>query len=220
MSAAGALLPPSFSAAPPTGSAQRFDPTDVDPPSAPGAVTQACARKSASSPTVTGMPIGIFSRSCIVMELCMPQPSSGEVHCLLTPDCLSSAPSSSLLSLTLAASLAAPQGSNSQTSARTLLGSDGETTPHANGGGCSSAVAVVLAPAPPSRRIWPTIPPGPPEAPVGAPAAGLPGKPEKIWLDGCGLGCCSPSTVASTACTGSSASTASMRERSGSASKT
>mmetsp|Transcript_52278 Transcript_52278/g.150558 ORF Transcript_52278/g.150558 Transcript_52278/m.150558 type:complete len:299 (-) Transcript_52278:36-932(-) len=181
--------------------------------------SRASSKKSASSLTVIGMPIGILSMSCMGKDAkCIPQPSPGEVHCRLTPFCPSSPPSSGI-----ASSPGGCDGShsvNSQTSANTLLGAAGDTTPRCSvlpTAAASSRLAVAELPRL-SRRSNAPAPP-----PPGAPALPWP-----TTLGRCcccrvftfGLGCCSPSTVASTVCTGSSASTARMRERSGSASKT
>mmetsp|Transcript_45789 Transcript_45789/g.88083 ORF Transcript_45789/g.88083 Transcript_45789/m.88083 type:complete len:344 (+) Transcript_45789:998-2029(+) len=160
--------------------------------SAPLPSSQACTKKSASSPTVTGMPIGIFSRSC--MGSPNPQPSSREVH-LLTEGALSSAASSGGGAVAVDDEDAA--GSNSQTSASTSLGSDGSTEPRHGGGGNS-----VDAPLPSLRNC--AVPP----------SAVVRGG----WR--CGPRCCSPSTALRTVCTGSSASTANSLERSGRASRT
>mmetsp|Transcript_125591 Transcript_125591/g.313842 ORF Transcript_125591/g.313842 Transcript_125591/m.313842 type:complete len:241 (-) Transcript_125591:201-923(-) len=141
--AAGAGPPLSFAAPspppPPTGSAHLSPFCGGPPPEASsGGLAQAWPRKSASSPTVTGMPMGIFSRSCMgIDERCIPQPSSGDVHCLLTGGFLSSAPSSPLpggFASACGRPCCGAQMSNSQTSARTLLGSDGATTPQLSGG--------------------------------------------------------------------------------------
>mmetsp|Transcript_12523 Transcript_12523/g.44342 ORF Transcript_12523/g.44342 Transcript_12523/m.44342 type:complete len:274 (+) Transcript_12523:1102-1923(+) len=150
----GSEAPPSFGEPPPTGSAHRSVPPLAGAWGAADA--QACARKSASSPTVTGIPMGIFSRSCIGMdERCIPHPSSGCVHCLLIAEPLTSAPS--CIAAVAAEEAAAfdsealwtsPLISNSQTSASTLLGSAGATMPQATGGRAASSLAPW-----PSRRI-------------------------------------------------------------------
>mmetsp|Transcript_69779 Transcript_69779/g.195591 ORF Transcript_69779/g.195591 Transcript_69779/m.195591 type:complete len:361 (+) Transcript_69779:630-1712(+) len=186
----------------PAGCAQRAVSACAAPSASGGGASSTVRRRnSANSPMVTGTPIGIFARSCMGKEAkCVPQPSSGDVHCrrraARSAPPASASPSDSSVGSRLGAL------SNSQTSASTLLGSPGGTWPHRSAGGRASSPALQ-----PSRRI----------------GIGISLLPRPGWIfprAGCGCGCCSASTVASTVCTGSSASTASMRDLSGRTSRT